>query len=114
MRPDDAGERITFKTGRGIMEVDRSRIVHFPEGIIGFEGLYRFCHSRYQGLPSVQKHVVGRGGGPDFVVIEPLSIFEDYASMTSSVPLDATGIGDPVDLVLLSIVTLSTNRTMLR
>ncbi len=107
MRPDDAGERITIKTGRGIMEVDRSRIVHFPEGIIGFEGYTDFVILDIKDCPPFKSMLSVVEGGPDFVVIEPLSIFEDYASMTSSVPLDATGIGDPVDLVLLSIVTLS-------
>ena len=107
MQPDEAGERITIKTGRGAIEVERSRIVHFPEGIIGFEGYTDFVILDINDCPPFKSMLSVVEGGPDFVVIEPLSIFEDYAAMASSVPLRETGVDDPVDLVLLSIVTLS-------
>ena len=109
MQPDDNTQLITIRTKRGTMDVERSRIVHFPEGIIGFEDYTDFVILDIKDCPPFKSMLSVREGGPDFVVIEPLPIFEDYAVVASSVPFAETGIDDPVNLVLLSIVTLSDN-----
>ncbi len=109
MQPDDNTQLITIRTKRGTMDVERSRIVHFPEGIIGFEDYTDFVILDIKDCPPFKSMLSVREGGPDFVVIEPLPIFEDYAAVASSVPFAETGIDDPVNLVLLSIVTLSDN-----
>lgn len=63
----------------GEQEVDESRIITFPEGIIGFEGAKRYALLSPLGegvFPMWLQSVDGKE--PCFVVYDPMEIYPDY------------------------------------
>jgi flagellar assembly factor FliW len=108
MKPPAEGDRISIATSRGDIEVDSSEIVHFPEGLIGFEDWTDFAILDIKDCPPFKSMLSVGEGGPDFVVIEPMLVFDDLAPLLENLPRDAA-VSDtaPDDMVLLSIVTLS-------
>jgi flagellar assembly factor FliW len=108
MGTDAAGDRITIQTPRGDRVVDRSEIIHFPEGIIGFEEYTDFAILDIRDCDPFKSMLSVREGGPDFVVIEPMLVFEDYAPFMAGLPPGILNRGETMDdLVLLTIVNLS-------
>lgn len=95
-----------IKTSRGEIRVDEKDIIHFPEGLIGFEEYTDFVVFDIKGCEPFKSMLSVKEGGPDFVVLEPLRIFDDYAPFVIPVSSERRDLGDPLDLVLLSIVTL--------
>lgn len=107
MAVDEMTDRVKIRTSRGEIEIDTKDVIHFPEGLFGFESYRDFvifdlkeCHP-FKSMLSV------RDGGPDFVVLEPLEVFEDYAPYVIGIPEEHPELGESYDLVLLSIVTLA-------
>ncbi|MBN1290304.1 MAG: flagellar assembly protein FliW [Candidatus Latescibacteria bacterium] len=98
---------VTLKTSRGIIEIDTKDVIHFPEGILGFEGYNDFAILDITDCKPFKSMLSVKEGGPDFVVVEPLLIFDDYTPLDSAGPIHDLGLGDPLNLVILSIVTLS-------
>lgn len=102
------GDPVTIRTSHEEIEVDRSDIIHFPEGLIGFEEYTDFVIRDIKGCAPFKSMLSIREGGPDFVVIEPVLVFEDYFPFVADVTAGGPEPGDPKDdLMLLSIVTLS-------
>ena len=102
-------EFVSLETSRGIIKVEKKNVVHLPLGLYGFEDYTDFalfdlkdCEP-FRSMLSIQK------GGPDFVVVESALIFEDYDPLDSIGPLDEFGLGNPVEIVFLSLVTLAEN-----
>jgi flagellar assembly factor FliW len=101
-----AEERIVLATSRGDILIDPSDIIHFPEGLFGFERFTDFVILDINDCPPFKSMLSVEEGGPDFIVIEPKLVFDDYtpfAVMQESTP----PAGGVEDVVLLSIVTLS-------
>lgn len=101
------GEYLVLNTARGEIRVNRNDIIHFPDGIIGFEDYTEFAIFDIKGCEPFKSMLSVKEGGPDFVVLEPLRIFEDYSAFVSNIPRKQTDLGNPTDMVLLSIVTLA-------
>ena len=102
-------EFVSLETSRGMIRVEKKNMVHLPLGLYGFEDYTDFalfdlkdCEP-FRSMLSIQK------GGPDFVVVESALIFEDYDPLESIGPLDEIGLGSPVEIVFLSLVTLAEN-----
>lgn len=104
---EDSGKRTVIKTSHGEVAVNTRNIVHFPEGLIGFEEYTDFAILDLKDCPPFKSLLSMKEGGPDFVVLEPLEIFEDYASCVAEIPYEGPELESPFDLVLLSIVTLA-------
>lgn len=108
METGTVGDRIIIATSRGNIEVDRAEVIHFPEGLIGFEEYTDFVILDITDCAPFKSMLSVREGGPDFVVIEPMLVFDDYAPLVAELPLDSPESDiSPDDVVLLSIVTLS-------
>lgn len=107
MKVTDRRERVIIRTSRGEIEVNSTDIIHFPEGLIGFEEYRDFIIFDLKDCYPFKSMLSVSEGGPDFVVLEPLEVFEDYAPYVSSIPAGHSDLGSPSDLVLLSIVTLA-------
>jgi len=108
MEMGSTGDRITIPTSHGDIVVNRPDIIHFPEGLIGFEEYTNFVILDIKNCAPFKSMLSIREGGPDFVVIEPMLVFEDYTPFTAGLSLDVTAPGETMDsLVLLSIATLS-------
>lgn len=98
---------IQVKTSHGIRHVSTKDIIHFHEGLLGFKEYNDFVIYDIEGCEPFKSMLSVEKGGPDFVVVEPMVLFEDYSPL---VIFDSSGkldIGDPVKLVVLSIVTLA-------
>ena len=98
---------MVLKTHRGDIRVDRNDVIHFPEGLFGFEDFTDFAIFDIKGCEPFKSMLSVKEGGPDFVVLEPLKVFEDYSTFVSQIPQNQSDLENPVDMVLLSIVTLS-------
>lgn len=96
-----------MKTARGEIRVDRNDVIHFPDGLIGFEEYTEFAIFDIKGCEPFKSMLSLAEGGPDFVVMEPLKIFEDYSDFVSQVPQTQSDLGNSIDMVLLSIVTIA-------
>ncbi|MGI6620833.1 MAG: flagellar assembly protein FliW [Bacillota bacterium] len=90
----------------GIVEVDESRILHFPEGLIGFPDYRRFIvldldkGGFLKWLQSVDEESLG------FVIIDPRVPFVDYDPVFAPGDLQGLGACRPDELVLMSVVTV--------
>ena len=107
MKAECSDGRVKIKTSREEIEINSRDIIHFPDGLIGFEEYTDFIIFDLKGCPPFKSMLSVREGGPDFVVLEPLGIFKDYALYVAGAPLAFTDLGNPGDQALLSIVTLS-------
>jgi flagellar assembly factor FliW len=105
----NSGEYLVLKTQRGEIRVDRNDVIHFPEGLFGFENFTDFAIFDIKGCEPFKSMLSVTEGGPDFVVLEPLEVFEDYSTYVSQATQNQPDMDSPADMVLLSIVTLAEN-----
>jgi len=99
--------RVKIKTSREGIEINSRDIIHFPDGLIGFEEYTDFIIFDLKDCSPFKSMLSVREGGPDFVVFEPLGIFKDYALHVTGASLAYPDLGNPGDQALLSIVTLA-------
>ncbi len=103
---------ITIDTSRfGKVEVEEDRIIHFPEGLLGFPSLKGYVLIDYKDTPlkwlqSVDDPTIA------FIVTEPSVLVPDY-----SVPLDEEAkklieIGDVQDLAVLIIIRVENEQVI--
>jgi len=92
---------IEFPTVRfGRIEVEEDRILHFPQGLLGFRGLRRYILMDYKDthlkwLQAVDDPEVA------FIVIDPSLIEEDYARRIDDTVRQSLGIEKGEDLAIL-------------
>ena len=98
---------ISIKTSHGIRQVSKKDIIHFLEGLLGFAEYTDFVIFDIKDCEPFKSMLSVVEGGPDFIVVEPISIFEDYSPLDYFSSSEELGIGDPAELVVLSIVTLA-------
>lgn len=89
----------------GELEVDEAKIIHFEEGLPGFEDLHRFVFidsedGIFNYLQSLEEQMIC------FVVIDPYMIEPSYAPVIHESYFTKLGGGENDDFVLLSIVCL--------
>ena len=100
-------EVISLKTTNGTLKVEKKNLIHFPLGLYGFEEFTDFALFDIKDCKPFRSMLSVQEGGPDFVVVEPHLIFDDYNPLESIGPLNEIGIGETVEIVILSIVTLA-------
>ena len=95
---------ISLNTNRfGALEVDEQKIIHFPDGIIGFPALKRYVLLDYKDTDVKWLQCVD---DPDiaFIVAPPRKFFKDFAVQVDSVTRAALSLKDDADLALLVIL----------
>lgn len=100
-------QKSSIKTSRfGVLEVDESRIIHFPEGLLGFPEQKRYIILEHK--PSSPFCWLQSMDSPDlaFVMASPLLVKEDYLeSLTEKEsPFFQSESGD--DIAVFSLVTI--------
>lgn len=91
----------------GEIEIDEKNIIHFPEGILGFEEEKQFIiikdedeQNPFHWLQSVQSPELA------FVIINPFFVFPDYDIVLSKSVQEKLKIDDEKDVVVYSIVVV--------
>lgn len=89
----------------GLVDVDESQTVNFPEGLFGFENYHKFAiiESEYQPfywLQSLEESELA------FVIVDPFVIASDYEIDIDDKTLSEIGINSAADVVVFSIVTI--------
>lgn len=90
----------------GTIEADESRILHFPEGLIGFPDYRRFVvldldkGGFFKWLQSAEESSLG------FVILDPRVPFVDYDPVFDPGDLEGLEASSPDDLVLMAVVTV--------
>ncbi len=91
----------------GTVEVDQSKIVHFPDGLVGFNDYKNYVvldsftvEGALCWLQSVDEPSLG------FLALSPSDIFEGYCPEFVSSDLAGLGQESPCDLIMLSIITV--------
>ena len=103
----ESEDSIPIKTSHGVRYVDKKDIIHFKDGLFGFSGYTDFAIFNIKDCEPFKSMLSAEEGGPDFVVVEPASIFDDYSPLDSINSPGELDIGTPGEIVVLSIVTLS-------
>lgn len=86
--------------------ISEDAVIHFPEGVPGFERHQRFALiedpklSPFHWLQSLHDPLVG------FLVIEPGLLVSDYAFDISDPDVEMLGLGDPTEARVLSILVV--------
>lgn len=90
----------------GKMDIDSSRVIHFPTGILGFPQETEFVlidfpkPSVFQLLQSTKEKEIA------FIVINPYHMYTNYTFELDDSIVQALKLRDETDIVVLSIVTL--------
>ncbi len=100
-------EMVEIKTSNGTRLVEKKHIIHFIGGIPGFDDFTEFVFFDINDCEPFKSMLSVEDGGPDFVVVETNQIFSEYAPFEHLPSLDDLGLGEPMELVVLSIVTLA-------
>lgn len=90
----------------GELEIDSKDMITFPRGILGFEGLTRYCLIRPESnLPFGYLQSLD---DPDltFVVVDPQSFWPDYRVEVEPPEVADLEISNPEDVAVLAIVTI--------
>ena len=100
-------ERCSIKTSRfGVLEIDESRIIHFPEGLLGFPEQRRYVILEHK--PGSPFYWLQSIDSPElaFVMANPLLIKEDYLEVLAEKekPLFESESGG--DIAVFSLVTI--------
>lgn len=93
----------------GLVKYDEKEVIYFKNGIPGFEKLKRFILFSIPGneifriLHSLEDTAIG------FTVISPFDVCSDYEFVLSSEDEDEIEVKDQKDVLILNIVTLSSD-----
>jgi len=90
----------------GEINVDESKVIRMPGGMLGFENLKRFeLFIQSEKIPFRWFQSVD-DGSMAFVVINSLAVKQDYEPVISDAEAKALEIESPEDVALLSVVTI--------
>ncbi|MFC1692554.1 flagellar assembly protein FliW [Candidatus Latescibacterota bacterium] len=101
------GNTVEIKTSRGTMYVSRKDVIHFPEGLFGFEEYKDYAVFDIKDCKPFKSMLSIQEGGPDFVVVDPFLIVKDYNPLELYTSPEELPFGSQVELTVLSIVTLA-------
>jgi len=107
MTENDSDTPIPISTSGKVRYVDKKDIIHFPEGMLGFSEHTEYVIYDITDCKPFKSMLSVKEGGPDFVLVEPLLLFDDYSPLDSFPSLKDMQLGDTVELTVLSIVTLA-------
>ncbi|MCR5613145.1 flagellar assembly protein FliW [Treponema sp.] len=97
------------KTKNGtVVSVEENHILHFPEGLFGFElyhnyAIYDSEYSPFMWMQSLDDQNLA------FLTVDPFLICNDYELDVDDKYLAKIGITSPADVIVLSIVTIPRN-----
>ena len=109
MEEKKKAKTIPVKTSGGVRYVSESNIVRFPDGLLGFDEYTDFVFFDIEGCEPFRSMLSVKEGGPDFVTVEPLGIFDDYKPLDDVSSCESLDMTRPAEYAVLSIVTLSEN-----
>jgi len=109
MVEEKADKKIPIRTSHGPRYVAEGDIFHFPGGLPGFPEYTDYVFFDIEGCEPFRSMLSVDEGGPDFVVVEPASVIDGYDPLGSVSSVGNLGLGDPLEIVVLSIVTLAEN-----
>ena len=107
MAENGSENRNNVKNLRETKYVDKKDIIHFPEGLPGFEEFTDFIIFDIKDCKPFKSMLSVKEGGPDFVVVDPFLIFKDYSPVYLSTYHEKLDLEEPTELAVLSIVTLA-------
>jgi len=107
MAAREKDETIAIKTANGIRHVRKEDIIYFPDGIPGFEDYTDFVFFDIKDCEPFRSMLSVVEGGPDFVVVETRTVLCDYLPPDTMPSVEELDLGTPLELVILSIVTLA-------
>lgn len=92
----------------GQVEISEEKVIHFEEGIPGFEELHDFAYidsedGVFNYLQSIENEAIC------FVVIDPYQYMEDYAPVISENYFQKLGGGATEDFILLTVTCIRDN-----
>lgn len=99
-------ERIIKNRQMGSIKVDPSKVITFPEGVLGFEDIREYViidfedHEPFQWLVALDDPEV------QFPIISPLLVKEDYSPSLARETVSQIGDFSDEDLLLYAIVTI--------
>lgn len=92
---------LPYQTSRfGTIDVPEEEIINFPEGILGFSGMRRFClididnQRPFMWLQSLENPALA------FVCVDPALFFPDYRIPVKAIELAGAEIENPEDAVV--------------
>lgn len=90
---------------KGVVSVEEKKLLHFPEGIMGFEEFHNYAliESEYEPfiwLQSVDKQSLA------FLLVDPFLICSEYEADIDDAALTAIDVISPEDIVVMTIVTI--------
>lgn len=104
--------KILFETSRfGPVEVDASKVISFPDGILGFPSLKRYVLLDHKDTVLKWLHAVD---DPDvaFIVVEPVVLLPDFSMSPDPVTKKFLRIEQDEDLVTLVIIRVENERVI--
>jgi len=107
MVEDTTDVLIPIQTANGVRHVRKEDIIHFPDGLLGFREFTDFVFFDIVGCEPFKSMLSVEESGPDFVVVESLLLFDDYAPMNALSPVKNFDFDPQAELTVLSIVTLA-------
>jgi len=111
MVDEQVRETVTIETAAGTREVNRDEIVYFPEGLPGFEEFRELAVFDIEECEPFKRMLSIDPGGPDFIVVETMTIFEDYDPLDSISLSGSAKLGTPLDIAVIAIVTVADDFT---
>ncbi len=101
---------IEINTRLGVRSIDKDRIIHFPRGLAGFEGLHEFALLQIRPdsplliLQSIEKEQLG------LLVTDPYSFMEEYRLQVSDAEQKILELRDIKQVAVLVTVTVPHGR----
>ncbi|HMM07242.1 MAG TPA: flagellar assembly protein FliW [Clostridiales bacterium] len=94
---------------RGVEHIDQSDIIHFPQGIPGFEDIKDYVLYADEDVPFIMTLQSTTTEHPSFVVVDPYCVLKDYKPILSEADKKFFKIGHTEELKFLLVAILTDN-----
>lgn len=93
----------------GSVDIREDAVIHFPQGIYGFESSKRFALLDTGSSSGVMHLQCVDNPTPRFIVLDPFALLEDYAPRIPDETLRALGAQSPEELSIFAITVVPQN-----
>jgi len=90
----------------GTLEIEENLIIHFPNGIPGFEDLRRFFFIPVEGIENLHWLQAADSSAIALLVIDPFKYFKDYVCDVPEIDIRELEIESGEETLLLATVTI--------
>lgn len=104
-------ERIINNRQIGSIKVDPSKVITFPEGVLGFEEIHEYVIIDFEEHEPFQWLVALNDPEVQFPIISPILVKEDYSPSLAREAVSQIGDFADKDLLLYAIVTIKPGAT---